>query len=316
MGPTAARRDAPSSVSDGGPWAGQGGFPWAAPPEADDAADAPEHAADAPDAPAPGAGLPPWAQTPVPTEAPSLDAVLDGSAPVAGTFRDANPPTRNPFARGPRRPAVARGTGVSAARGGDARSITDRTRAGRDAVRRGASGAAGAVRSARSVAGTVRRRRTSGLFSRRSTLLGATGLSLVAGVGVAAALDAVTGPAEPVATDATAVVAAPEVCAPAQVAWSRAAAAQVQMDVESPASLRKGFGTAREALAAVTPPDAVATEWATVSDYVSTMAEATAEAEDGQVEAAAAEALATLDTAAMTTASEQVTAYLADDCGS
>src|SRR5690606_18552075 len=159
----------------------------------------------------------------------------------------------------------------------------------RPATRRGGEPAGGAAvvqdvtTRARSAAISLPRRKATGLFARRPTLFVATGVALVAGVGAGARGDPIRGHAQarparapapgvdlirgdaPASSDvATAAVVSPEVCASAQVAWSRAASAQVQMDAESPKSLRTGFVGARDNLSKVDPPGAVITDWATV----------------------------------------------------
>lgn len=167
---------------------------------------------------------------------------------------------------------------------------------------------------ARSAATTLPRRPATGFFARRAALVAAAGVALVAGVGSGAGLD-VIGRATGTSSDAaTAVVVSPQVCAAAQVAWSRAASAQVRMDVESPRSLRTGFVGARDALSVVDPPGAVITEWATVLTYVTTAADAAQGVENDEVEDAVAGALEELDTAAMTAASQRITDYLGSDC--
>ncbi len=354
MRPTAARPDAsPPDAGAGGP-VGRHGFPWDAP---DDGAGPDPHAADG-FPPAAGwgatAGAAPWAPPAVGTEVPALDAVIDGSVDVPGTFRDKDRATRRTKGRGLRRPGAgrrrARGSGEAPQPGtsepgtsepsppdgsspvppapgatapGTLQRSSRRTRRGASAPRastpRAMASRAADLRAAGLAAGStavgIARRPAPGIWARRTTLLGAAAVALVVGVGAGAAVDTLGSRAGADASSATAVAtASPESCAAAQVAWSRAAAAQVEMDVESPATLRTGFTTARAALTAVEPPDAVAAEWDTVATYVTAAADAAEGAGKGEVESAIATALARMDTAAMTTASEQVTHYLAEDC--
>ncbi len=253
-------------------------------------------APDGVDAGQPGAVGPPadlpWAPTAVATDVPPLDDVLTGAAAPSA--------------------AASPGDGASRRRRSRSAGVTGRAAgAGRDAAGRVAHGAAGLRR--RGVA--FARTRPSGRFARRSSLLVATALALVAGVGAGAGLDVVGGAGDSApAPTAALLTTEPETCATAQVAWSRAAAAQVQMDLESPRSLRTGFVTARDALTGLTPPAEVAADWSTVATYVTVVADAAEEAKNSEVEAAVAEAMSGLDTAAMTTASERVTTHLAADC--
>ncbi|MFD6179302.1 MULTISPECIES: hypothetical protein [unclassified Isoptericola] len=104
-------------------------------------------------------------------------------------------------------------------------------------------------------------------------------------------------------------------CAVVQAAWSQSASLQVGMRVDDPASLRHGFVGARDALAGVRPPDAVLADWRTVTDYVGTVADTVEAADEADVAAAVASAIAELDTTAMTQASNRVTTFLKDGCG-
>ncbi|PZR52585.1 hypothetical protein DNL40_10705, partial [Xylanimonas oleitrophica] len=149
------------------------------------------------------------------------------------------------------------------------------------------------------------------LLDRRTVLVAATVVALLAGVGTGAVVS-LLGPDDPAVVAAT-----PEHCAAAQTAWTQSAAQQVRMDAADPATLRSGFLGARDALAAATPPPAVADDWGTVQRYVGTVAtavEGVDAADPAAVEAAVAEALGGLDTAAMTAAAGHVTAYLKAGC--
>ncbi|WP_407319248.1 hypothetical protein UQW22_02365 [Isoptericola halotolerans] len=323
--------------------AGPGGTPpWGGPSQASagsagSAAD-PDPFPDAPFPPGAAAAAPapaalPWASTDVPTDVPPLDDVLDGSADVAGTFRDVGQnvgrSTKKTKRKHGRKDRAARVSEGGTASGGAARDDTvhgDPTGEGgapdrasrRRAARTGGGGARSLTVRARTVAAVLPRRRATGLFARGVTLWAAGGLALAVGIGVGAGADYLGSDAEASTDAATATVTevTPEVCAAAQVAWSRAASAQVRMDVESPRSLRTGFVGARDALSMVDPPGAVITDWATVLTYVTAAADATQDVEDDEVEAAVADALAAHDTEEMTAASQRITDYLAADCTS
>ena len=319
--------------------------PWEAPTAVDGGLPAPPW-----DAPA-AAPAPPWASSAVPTDVPALDDVLDGTTDVAGTFRDKDHKTRRKkqsrrtsrsrkpsgadpvvgaapaatHAAPPDAPASdARLSGTPAPDAPDAApdpAPSRRSRSSRrPATRRGGEPAGGAAvvqdvtTRARSAAISLPRRKATGLFARRPTLFVATGVALVAGIGAAAGVDLIRGDAQGSSDVATAAVVSPEVCASAQVAWSRAASAQVQMDAESPKSLRTGFVGARDNLSKVDPPGAVITDWATVLTYVTAAADAAQAAEDDEVEEAVAGALQEHDTEAMTAASQRITEYLGADC--
>ncbi|PRZ09491.1 hypothetical protein BCE75_102204 [Isoptericola sp. CG 20/1183] len=335
---------------------GQTGFPFGpVPTGGDDGAAAGDAPADpgnpppaAPWATPPASPAPPWASAVVPTAAPALDDVLDGTADVAGTFRDTDrKPRKTKGARDKSKRSSRRtsrtsrtsretdsGAGDDAplpaqlggAPGGAAPdappsrpSRTSRS-SRRPATRRGGEPPAGSAvvqdltARARSAATALPRRKATGFFARRATLFVAGAAALLAGVGAGAAVDLVRGGAETSTDVATAAVVSPEVCAAAQVAWSRAASAQVRMDAESPRSLRTGFVGARDYLSKVDPPAAVITDWATVLTYVTAAADAAQEAEDGEVGEAVAGALQEHDTAAMTAASQRITDYLGADC--
>jgi hypothetical protein len=263
------------------------------------------HVADEPAAPPP----PAWARTAVVSDVPALDDVLDGTVDVAGTSRDTSKPkkTRRPGkqqrperSERPERPSRT--------------SRSERPERSQPAVRElvGAGGRAVGTQGRRAV--RLARRRPTGVFSHRRTLVAAAVLALVAGVGAGAGVDAVRHGGEPTAAVTAAAAAAPELCAAAQVAWARAAAAQARMDLEAPATLRSGFVGARDALTAQEPPGGVTAEWTVVTDYVTAVADAVADTGDGETEAAALTAIASLDTEAMTNASERITLYLGSDC--
>lgn len=323
---------------------GQPGFPFG-PVAAGDAEDpAPWEAPAAPPAP-------PWATAAVPTDVPALDDVLDGSADVTGAVRDKGRRPRKNKKQGRRKPRTAsdagppsRGAapghgaapddGVPPGHGAlpDQGAVPDdavdaevppsrRSRsAQRPATRRGGGAPSGGdvvqgiTTRARSAATSLPRRKATGLFARRTTLVVAAGAALAAGIGAGAGLDLIRGSAGAASDVATAAVVSPEVCAAAQVAWSRAASAQVRMDAESPKSLRTGFVGARDNLSKVDPPAAVITDWATVLTYVTAAADAAQEAEDDEVAEAVAGALQQHDTEAMTAASQRITDYLGTDC--
>ncbi|MDO8143368.1 hypothetical protein [Isoptericola sp. 178] len=252
---------------------------------------------------------PPWASATVGTDVPALDDVLGGRS-AAGP-QSSSPGGEKGTRRGKRGGAGGRGKRDDAAAQGSGGRRQRAADAGRDAADKVAHRAAGMSR--RGV--VLARSRPGGRFARRSSLLVVTAAALIAGVGAGAGFDAVSGPGGGSEANATLLTTAPETCAAAQVAWSRAAAAQVQMDLESPKSLRTGFVAARNALTGLTPPAEVAADWSTVATYVTVVADAAEEAEASDVEAAVAGAMAELDTAAMAAASERVTKHLASDCG-
>ncbi|NOV95958.1 hypothetical protein [Isoptericola halotolerans] len=270
----------------------------------------------------PAAGALPWASA-VPTDVPALDDVFGGSADSAASPEGAD---ARPTASGRGRRKGTKKRKSSGRRSAEPASPpspspssrTSRRRKGDDEVAVRESGTVRVLtdRARTAVTSAMRGRRATGLFARRATLFVAGGLALVAGVGAGAAADLLGRDAEASTDAATAAVVevTPEVCAAAQVAWSRAASAQVRMDVESPRSLRTGFVGARDALSKVDPPGAVITDWATVLTYVTTAADATQDVEDDEVEDAVAGALAELDTDKMTAASQRITEYLGGDC--
>lgn len=107
----------------------------------------------------------------------------------------------------------------------------------------------------------------------------------------------------------------PDACPEVQAAWSRSASLQVEMTADDPATLRRGFVGARDALAEVRPPTEVRDDWRTVATYVGAVAEEIEAAGEGEVASAVARALADLDTQAMTAASNRVTTFLKAGCG-
>ncbi|MGW8567506.1 hypothetical protein [Isoptericola sp. NPDC055881] len=149
-----------------------------------------------------------------------------------------------------------------------------------------------------------------GPWRRRSTLAAAGAVALLAGLGAGFATGLVPGSGDDALPDGPA-----DACGVVQAAWSRSASLQVGMTVDDPESLRHGFVGARDALADVRPPDAVAADWRTVTSYVGTVADAVESADEDDVAAAVASAIATLDTDAMTQASDRITTFLKDDCG-
>ncbi|GAA3230850.1 hypothetical protein ACFP63_16215 [Oerskovia jenensis] len=142
-----------------------------------------------------------------------------------------------------------------------------------------------------------------------------------------AAVDAATDAASAADADAGAAAAAeggdaaPAVdtsfCAPIEAAWAAANTAQVSMSVDHPRTLVTGFENARVALTSVEPPADVATDWKTVTSYVSTAAKALAKADSDspkEIVKALDDAGKDLDTQAMTAASARVTTYLDTTC--
>jgi hypothetical protein len=106
-------------------------------------------------------------------------------------------------------------------------------------------------------------------------------------------------------------------CAQTQMAWTQAANAQSAMVEDQPETLRKGFINARNALQGVTPPEAIAEDWAIAFTYYSTVANniEKVNANDGPaVSDAVGGAQRELDTAAMVEASQRVQDFVASNC--
>ncbi|MEV0949769.1 hypothetical protein [Promicromonospora sp. NPDC050249] len=106
-------------------------------------------------------------------------------------------------------------------------------------------------------------------------------------------------------------------CAQTQMAWTQAANAQSAMVEDQPETLRKGFINARNALQGVTPPEAIAGDWAIAFTYYSTVANniEKVKATDGPaVSDAVGGAQQELDTEAMVAASQRVQEFVASNC--
>jgi hypothetical protein len=106
-------------------------------------------------------------------------------------------------------------------------------------------------------------------------------------------------------------------CAQTQMAWTQAANAQSAMVEDQPETLRNGFINARNALEGVTPPEAIAKDWAIAYTYYSTVANniEKVDADDGPaVRSAVGGAQEELDTEAMVEASQRVQEYVASNC--
>ena len=106
-------------------------------------------------------------------------------------------------------------------------------------------------------------------------------------------------------------------CAQTQMAWTQAANAQSAMVEDQPDTLRNGFINARNALEGVTPPEAIAEDWAIAFTYYSTVANniEKVRANDGPaVSSAVGGAQEELDTAAMVEASQRVQEFVASNC--
>jgi hypothetical protein len=106
-------------------------------------------------------------------------------------------------------------------------------------------------------------------------------------------------------------------CAQTQMAWTQAANAQSAMVEDQPDTLRKGFINARNALEGVTPPEAIAGDWAIAFTYYSTVANniEKVKATDGPaVSDAVGGAQQELDTEAMVEASQRVQEFVASNC--
>lgn len=152
-----------------------------------------------------------------------------------------------------------------------------------------------------------------GAWRRRSSFAGAGAVALLLGMGVGVASGFVADAGAP----AEVVLAAgpPDECPVVRAAWSKSASLQIGMTADDPATLRRGFVGARDALADVRPPTEVRDDWLTVATYVGTVADEIEAAGEDEVASAVADALADLDTAAMTAASNRVTTFLKDGCG-
>lgn len=106
-------------------------------------------------------------------------------------------------------------------------------------------------------------------------------------------------------------------CAQTQMAWTQAANAQSAMVQDQPETLRKGFINARNALEGVTPPEAIAEDWAIAYTYYSTVAnniEKVKPNDGAAVTSAVGGAQQELDTDAMVAAFERVQEYVASNC--
>jgi hypothetical protein len=106
-------------------------------------------------------------------------------------------------------------------------------------------------------------------------------------------------------------------CAQTQMAWTQAANAQSAMVEDQPDTLRKGFINARNALEGVTPPEAIAKDWAIAFTYYSTVANNIEKVKpnDGPaVSSAVGGAQEELDTKAMVEASQRVQEFVASNC--
>lgn len=106
-------------------------------------------------------------------------------------------------------------------------------------------------------------------------------------------------------------------CAQVQMAWTQAANAQSAMVGDQPETLRKGFINARNALEGVTPPEAIAEDWAIAFTYYSTVAnniEKVKPNDGAAVSSAVGGAQEELDTEAMVDASKRVQEYVASNC--
>ncbi|WP_344246742.1 hypothetical protein [Isoptericola hypogeus] len=150
-------------------------------------------------------------------------------------------------------------------------------------------------------------------WARRSSLAASAAVGLLLGVATGLGVDVLGGGSPPDARPEVSVE--PATCAQAQVAWSRAAAAQVAMSGDDPGTLRRGFVEASAALTTASPPEPVAADWRTVSDYLAAVAAALEDVKgDSEVTGAVAGALDELDTPAMTAAFDRVTRYLKAGC--
>ncbi|QAY69837.1 hypothetical protein [Xylanimonas protaetiae] len=151
------------------------------------------------------------------------------------------------------------------------------------------------------------------LLDRRLALVAAVVVGLAAGVGA----NAVSGLVREAGATSDVPPPTPQQCAAIQAAWTNAAASQVGMTADDPASLRTGFLGARDALDGVVAPSGAAADWDLVATYLGTVAAAVEPvdpADGAAVTAAVGTALAGLDTPAVTAASARVTAYLKSGC--
>ncbi|SKC75059.1 hypothetical protein SAMN04324258_3361 [Krasilnikoviella flava] len=151
-----------------------------------------------------------------------------------------------------------------------------------------------------------------GAWRRPSSLAAVGAVALLTGLGAGVASDLLAD--DGVSAQGAALAGPADECAVVQAAWSRSATLQLGMSADDPATLRRGFVGARDALVDVRPPTAVQDDWRTVTAYVGTVADEIELADEDDVSSAVAEALAGLDTAAMTAASNRVTTFLKEGC--
>jgi hypothetical protein len=108
-------------------------------------------------------------------------------------------------------------------------------------------------------------------------------------------------------------------CADLQAAWSATNRALVDLSPEHPRSLVASFREAHRSITSVEPPADVAPAWAEMREYLTSAVDALADVDvddPGAVTTAVSGALSADDTARATAASEDITAYLAESCGS
>ncbi len=106
-------------------------------------------------------------------------------------------------------------------------------------------------------------------------------------------------------------------CAELQVAWAATNRALVGLSPEHPRSLVASFREAHRAITSVEPPSDIERPWSAMTDYLTSAVEALedVDADDADaVTSAVTEALSAEDTARVTAAGEEITAYVADSC--
>lgn len=148
-------------------------------------------------------------------------------------------------------------------------------------------------------------------FFDKKLVLGATALvALGGGLASGWAMETLEAPEELPPTT-------PQQCATAQLAWAQANNSLATLNQEDPPTLRYGFVDARDDLTGVTPPPAVAEDWATVFTFVSTAAgvlEQVDPADGTGLVAALDEIGPQLRQQEMQQASVRISAYLSADC--
>ena len=107
-------------------------------------------------------------------------------------------------------------------------------------------------------------------------------------------------------------------CADLQSAWNSTNRALVDLSPEHPRAFVTSFREAHEATTSVEPPAEVADAWGTMADYLGGVVQAFEDVDTDDasaVSSAMSETVDEGDTARATSASEEITAFLAGNCG-